>query len=832
MAIFVYIDGVDRTADVELNSISVQSALSNRGGSADFTIISGAKPSENQEVIIYKGDTIVSHDTGAKTITTSGSYQKGVGFFNAGDILECNIGETSLVSAQTRSSQRAVTVVSNNESGNLITYSDAVSSSFTGGAKVGVRLFAGVIGRVQSRNTGHERNVEYDIEGVSFNKIFDKKYVSDSWDDSTVRKVMIDVLNNDVNYNVSLDQCDYADNAAAAAAWLDSVDGDNPTTELSDYVQGGGAVKFNYTFSTGLASFALFFSSIDFSSIVLPSGPLGNTPTKGYLTFWMKVPASYPNSSSSTVVRLGEEFGKNHSWALKDLIVNDGAWRFYSIPLNTFSAVTSSGGVGTNWSAISMVNFLFYGITTSGSILVDDIRIVGESSFSPELLSDTSAVDSLVSPRIKPSELFTALGDRTDKIFYIDEYRKLRLEGSGASAAPFEVTNSSENFYGMKVEVDQSQLGNRVLLLGGEEYSDNRYPQIELGDNAKREWVIKSKFADMEVLLDDATDSNLALIGTTTTNVTITAHGLVTGDHVTNRTRSNAVREVTVVDANNFTVDAVPSQTVGDTITFFTIPKTVGYEGLDDADEASFDFMANSNARTMRNSSHIVTFASTVLIKFSFIERVPIQVLYTDYGSVAALKALGLGDGIFDLDTISDASIQDRVSAITIAEAKVKTYSNPIVTGSFTTSVQGLKPGQLLTVEDSFQEVLGDYLIQSVSARQSEGEFKDNFIYNVKFGTSLNGWIEFMQKLLRGNRPIQIDDGSIVATFVEANEIVTTDDVNSIADGVGFELASEAETLTSDDVNTVDDTTSGAWQYETSTGQVFTTRFGLCDYGP
>jgi len=104
--------------------------------------------------------------------------------------------------------------------------------------------------------------VEYDIEGVSFNKIFDKKYVSDSWDDSTVRKVMIDVLNNDVNYNVSLDQCDYADNAAAAAAWLDSVDGDNPTTELSDYVQGGGAVKFNYTFSTGLASFALFFSSM------------------------------------------------------------------------------------------------------------------------------------------------------------------------------------------------------------------------------------------------------------------------------------------------------------------------------------------------------------------------------------------------------------------------------------------------------------------------------------------------------------------------------------------------------------------------------------------
>ena len=44
---------------------------------------------------------------------------------------------------------------------------------------------------------------------------------------------------------------------------------------------------------------------------------------------------------------------------------------------------------------------------------------------------------------------------------------------------------------------------------------------------------------------------------TTTTTVKATAHGLVTGDYIVNRTRSNAVREITYVDANTFTVSAV-----------------------------------------------------------------------------------------------------------------------------------------------------------------------------------------------------------------------------------------------------------------------------------
>jgi len=62
--------------------------------------------------------------------------------------------------------------------------------------------------------------------------------------------------------------------------------------------------------------------------------------------------------------------------------------------------------------------------------------------------------------------------------------------------------------------------------------------------------------------------SHTAESGTTTTNVKVTAHGLKNGDNIVNVTRANAKRAITVVDANNFTVDAIAAQTSGDTLTF------------------------------------------------------------------------------------------------------------------------------------------------------------------------------------------------------------------------------------------------------------------------
>lgn len=53
---------------------------------------------------------------------------------------------------------------------------------------------------------------------------------------------------------------------------------------------------------------------------------------------------------------------------------------------------------------------------------------------------------------------------------------------------------------------------------------------------------------------------------TTTTNLNLTAHGLIVGDIIYNVTRAATRRVIAVVDANNVTVESVTSQAAGDTI--------------------------------------------------------------------------------------------------------------------------------------------------------------------------------------------------------------------------------------------------------------------------
>ena len=71
--------------------------------------------------------------------------------------------------------------------------------------------------------------------------------------------------------------------------------------------------------------------------------------------------------------------------------------------------------------------------------------------------------------------------------------------------------------------------------------------------------------------------NDAAEAGTTTTNLTMTAHGLATGDVIINTTRANAVRAVTYLNANNVTVTAVTGQTTGDVIEVYKQEPTTAY---------------------------------------------------------------------------------------------------------------------------------------------------------------------------------------------------------------------------------------------------------------
>ncbi len=71
---------------------------------------------------------------------------------------------------------------------------------------------------------------------------------------------------------------------------------------------------------------------------------------------------------------------------------------------------------------------------------------------------------------------------------------------------------------------------------------------------------MKNKFKNLVVKLNNGTSTDTTEASTNTTTINATAHGLVTGDYIVNVTRSNAVREITRITDNQFTVEAVTGQ--------------------------------------------------------------------------------------------------------------------------------------------------------------------------------------------------------------------------------------------------------------------------------
>lgn len=70
---------------------------------------------------------------------------------------------------------------------------------------------------------------------------------------------------------------------------------------------------------------------------------------------------------------------------------------------------------------------------------------------------------------------------------------------------------------------------------------------------------------DYKILLDSKEPiDKIGEYGTSPTQIIITNHGLVTGDYIINKTRENAKRKVTVINANTLQVDAVENQNEDD----------------------------------------------------------------------------------------------------------------------------------------------------------------------------------------------------------------------------------------------------------------------------
>jgi len=87
-------------------------------------------------------------------------------------------------------------------------------------------------------------------------------------------------------------------------------------------------------------------------------------------------------------------------------------------------------------------------------------------------------------------------------------------------------------------------------------------------------------------------------------------------------------------------------------------------------------------------------------IKIDYIPFKPVRVQIQDMTSIAFMKNLTGGDGIYDGAVINDTNIKDYGTARDRARAEVQAYSNPILTATFTTDKDGLEIGQTIYITD------------------------------------------------------------------------------------------------------------------------------------
>jgi len=401
--IYFEINGVDRTADVRHSPVTIDNAIQQRADTASFVVFQGTKPTENQIVRIFAAAKISS--VAGVSVVLKNSYQLNAGFFYAGQKLTIGIGE---------SDEETVEVDSYDEATMTVTLVTAPVGTHAENDLIGEIIFGGVVSKRNDLNVEILSNLEYSIECVDYTKIFDSKLVADTWANVDSRYIINSFVNGTVNYNRLIDRLSYPDNAAIQAEWAEASDGNNPTVDASDYLEGSAAGVFGWTFAAGTALWAGTLTSQDVSFF---TGAINGAPTKGELMLWVK-PSNY-TLITSLKVRIGSGSGDYAELTFAIEPKND--WFYCRAKLATAVVVGNPDWTAMDYAQIRIVQ------TANSSIKINGLRINAEGSFTLFNVQGTLPFDDFRSPQIKPTALRQVLAKTWRDVWYIDYNRDIHF---------------------------------------------------------------------------------------------------------------------------------------------------------------------------------------------------------------------------------------------------------------------------------------------------------------------------------------------------------------------------------------------------------------------
>ncbi len=327
--------------------------------------------------------------------------------------------------------------------------------------------------------------------------------------------------------------------------------------------------------------------------------------------------------------------------------------------------------------------------------LIDNYFDAGE--FSYDNVQDGPIRDKIVFNYKSIGNCFKELARLSGMDWYVDYDRDIHFFARETNSAPYELNEAgtSGEYNGLSIDIDSSQLVNKVIVRGGY-YLSGLYTQEIVADGEQLEFL--SAYTPQSPI-----------------KVYVSA-----------------------------------------------VEKTLG---IDNIDIAGKDFLVNVTEKTFKNLDHALLGAGDVF-KMTYKYKVPIIVVVEDYEGQQVVAAIEGGDGIHK-KIIVEEEIATLEAARDRAIAEQAQYGNAIIKGSFKTSQNGYRSGQLLTVNLPSRGIVSDYLVQTVTKKSLGRGLME---YTIMFATLLTGLTDFFLSLWDDSRKVVVREDEVPDELLSKEE--------------------------------------------------------------
>lgn len=204
---------------------------------------------------------------------------------------------------------------------------------------------------------------------------------------------------------------------------------------------------------------------------------------------------------------------------------------------------------------------------------------LNQEGISAGTIDDGCTFNEFIDSVMSVKEIFDKCANNSGFKWYIDKDKTLHFVQDDAS-----ITDSSNNlldsggfsdFRDLNYQENLDEYVNKVFVVGGtNDYGYVIFVSQEDETESTNRQAIEAGSGVYGMVYEDSSIEtatyNTAETGTTTTNITITGHGLSVGDYIYNFTQGVGRNVTAVVDADNVTVDAITDQADGDEIIIYT----------------------------------------------------------------------------------------------------------------------------------------------------------------------------------------------------------------------------------------------------------------------